>query len=77
MLRIKAAKKLPKKLQKHLSECGINSLQALKDALIHQEREHIAAEEKHGKDIPFFICRCEHCHEVARRLEINVKDLMA
>jgi hypothetical protein len=72
MLRTKLARKvLTKTEQKHLTEIGVNSIQQFQKAIDHQERMHRDAEQKHGKDIPVFLCRCPDCWHIAKKLGVN------
>jgi hypothetical protein len=66
-----ARKLLTKKEQAHLTKSGINSMETFQMALVMQKDAQRQAEEKHGKDIPFFLCRCSECFDIAHKLGMN------
>ena len=71
MIQTKLAKRvLSKKEQLHLTACGINSMEKLIRTVKSQEQAQLDAEKKHGPDIPFFLCRCTGCHDIAGKLGI-------
>ncbi|MDD2462478.1 MAG: hypothetical protein PHI97_00610 [Desulfobulbus sp.] len=71
MIHTKLARRvLNKNEQKHLTACGINSMATLVRTVNSQEKNQLEAVKKHGSDIPFLLCRCADCHEIARKLGI-------